>query len=175
MFRGPPTSQFFIRTWRAAMTAFSGGSISVESLAISTAIFAAPYAILQVDSLDDPDPSRAVSEALHDGEAIAKAIALDEALSALRSLVLGWNVASSFFMYSKIGGVGGGLFVGVDGDDGFLRKGRMIGARKACPLQVTSVGGCGLDVMARESRLTLRQTSNDRSPTPSINLSSGAI
>jgi hypothetical protein len=139
MFRGALTSQFFIRTWRATMTAFSGGIISVVSLAISTAIFAAPYAMLQVDSLGDPDPSSVVPEASRDGEAIAKATALDEALSALRSLVLGWNVASSFFMYSKIGGVDSGLFVGVDADDGFLRKGRMMGARKACTLQVTSV------------------------------------
>ena len=46
------------------------------------------------------------------------AIALDEAASALRSLVRGWNVASSCLMYSAIGGlgVGGGLFVGVADD-----------------------------------------------------------
>ena len=59
-----------------------------------------------------------------DGEAIDRAMALDEAASALRSLTRGWNVASSCFMYSKIAGVGvrGGLFLGVAEDEGFFRK-----------------------------------------------------
>ena len=105
------------------MTALSGGSISEESFATSMAIFAAPYAAFQPDSLEDPDSSSATSVGSQNGEAIDKAIALEEAASALWSLVRGWNVASSCFMYSTIGGVdvGGGLLVGVDddGDDFF--------------------------------------------------------
>ena len=67
------------------------------------------------------------------------AIALDEAASALRSLVRGWNVASSFFMYSVIGdlGVGGGLFVGVTDDGDFFRNERMVDAR-----MTPGVGSC---------------------------------
>ena len=104
------------------MTALSGGSTSDESFAISTAILATPYAALQADSLDDPGSLSAVSVGSQDGEAIARAMALDDAASALRSLVRGWNVASSCFMYSTNGveGVGGWLFVGVtDGEDFF--------------------------------------------------------
>ena len=58
-----------------------------------------------------------------DGEAIDRAIALDEAASALLSLVRGWNAESSRLMYSTIGGVGegGGLFVGV-AEESFFRK-----------------------------------------------------
>ena len=36
------------------MTALTGGKISKESFAMSTAILAAPYVALQTDSLDDP-------------------------------------------------------------------------------------------------------------------------
>jgi hypothetical protein len=114
-----------MRTERAPTTALSGKHISEDSLAISTAIFAAPYAVLQPDSLDDPGSSSAVSEGLEDGEAIDNARALDEAASVLGFLAWGWVVASSCFMCSTIGdvGVGGGLFVGVAGDeDGFLRN-----------------------------------------------------
>jgi hypothetical protein len=61
-------------------------------------------------------------------------MALDEAASALRSLARGWNVASSCFMYSTIGGVGvgGGLLVGVADDEDFFRKRRM---HVDCPKQ----------------------------------------
>ena len=105
-------------------TALSGKNISEDALAISTAILAAPYAVLQTDSVDDPDSSGVLSVGSQDGEAIARAITLDEAASALRSLARGWNVASSCFMYSTIGGAGvdGGLFVGVDDDEDFFRK-----------------------------------------------------
>lgn len=106
------------------MTAFSGGSISEESFAISTAILAAPYAALQTDSLEDPSPSSVVSMEIHDGEAMDRAMALDEAASALRSLARGRNVASSCFMYSAMGGVGvdGGVFVGVADGEVLFRK-----------------------------------------------------
>ena len=111
------------------MTAFSGGSKSEESFAMSTAIFAVPYAAFQADSLYDPGSLDAPSVGSQDGEAIDSAIALVEAASALRSLVRGWNVASSCFMYSTIGGVvvPGGLFVGVVGGEFFFRKRRMVG------------------------------------------------
>ena len=68
------------------MTALSGGSTSEESFAISTAILAAPYAALQTDSLDDPGAGSVGSQ---DGEAIDKAIILDEATSAFKPLTRG--------------------------------------------------------------------------------------
>ena len=101
------------------MTALSGGSISEESFAISTAILAAPNAAFQADSLDDPGSLGALSVGSEDGEATDKAMALDKAASVLGSLVRGWNVASSCFMYSAMGG---GLPVGVDGDEDFFLK-----------------------------------------------------
>jgi hypothetical protein len=130
------TSWFFMRTERATITAFSGGSISEESFAISTAILAAPYAALQADSSDDPGSSgtgSVGSEDLgsEDWGRIDRGIELDEAASALRSFFRGWNVASSCFMYSVIGGVGvlGGLCVGADGDENLFRKLRTMIAR----------------------------------------------
>lgn len=118
------TSKFFMRTERAPTTALSGKNISDDALVISTAILATPYAAFQAFSLDDPGSSSIVSVGPQSGEAIAKAMALDEAASALRSFTRGWNVASSCFMYSTMGdvGVGGGLFVGVAGDEDFFRK-----------------------------------------------------
>ena len=106
------------------MTALSGGSMSEESLAISTAILATPYAALQADSLDDPGSSSALSVGSQGGEAIASATALDEATSALRSLARGSGVAGPCFVYSINGdrGVGGGVFVGVAADEDFFRK-----------------------------------------------------
>jgi hypothetical protein len=97
------------------MTAFSGGSISEESFAISMAILAAPKAALQTDSLDDPGSLGLASAGSRDEEAIERAIALVEAASALQSLVRGWDIASPCLMYSIIGGVGvrGGSFGGV--------------------------------------------------------------
>jgi hypothetical protein len=71
------------------MTALSGGSISEESFAISTAILAAPNAAIQTDSLDDPGSLGVVSEGSLGGETIESAMALVEAASALRSLVRG--------------------------------------------------------------------------------------
>lgn len=113
-----------MRTERAPTTALSGKHISDDSLVVSIAIFAAPYAAIQLDSFDDPDSSGRVSVGSQDGEAIDNAMALDEAARALRSLARGWNVASSFFMYSTMGGVDArcGLFEGEAGDEGFFRK-----------------------------------------------------
>ena len=69
------------------MSALSGGSISDESFAMSTAILAAPNAALQADSLDDPGSLGALSVGSEDGEAMDRAMALDKATSVLRSLV----------------------------------------------------------------------------------------
>ena len=106
------------------MTALSGGSISEESFAMSTAILAAPNAAFQTDSMDDPGSLGTLLLGSEDGQATDRAMALDKAASVLRSLVRGWNVASSCFMHSAMGGVGvgGRLFVGVDGDEDFFRK-----------------------------------------------------
>lgn len=113
------------------MTALTGGNISEESFAISTAILAAPYAAFQADSLDDPGSLGAESMGSmgsEDGEIIDRATALDEATSALWSFVRGWNVASPCLMYSVIRGVGvrGGLLGGVPDDEDFFRKWRMV-------------------------------------------------
>ena len=78
-----------MRTERAPTTALSGKNISEEALAISTAIFAVPYAVFQADSLDDPGLSGALSVGSQEGEAKASAMALEEAARALRSLVRG--------------------------------------------------------------------------------------
>ena len=106
------------------MTALAGGNISKESFAISTAILAAPYAAFQTDSFDDPGSFGAESVGSLDGEITDRATALEEATSALRSFLLGWNVASPCLMYSVIGGVGVscGMLGGVPDDEDFFRK-----------------------------------------------------
>ena len=109
------------------MTALSGGRRSLESFAISIAVLAAPYAAIQTDSLDDSGSSSAGSARWEDGEAMESAMPLDEAASALWSLVLGWKAASSCFMFSIVD-VGGGLFGRVDDDEGLFRKYRMMDA-----------------------------------------------
>ena len=120
-----------MRTERAPTTALSGKNISEDALAISTAILAVPYAAFQTDSFDDPGSLGAVSVGSQEEEAMARAMALDTAASALRSLTRGRNVASSCLMYSEIGrvGVGGGLFVGVIDDEDFFRRWRMVDER----------------------------------------------
>ena len=111
-----------MRMASAPTTALSGKNISEDSLAISTAILAAPYAVIQPDSFDDPGSLSAASERSQEGEAIDNAMALDEATSALESLTRGWVFVSSLFTHSTGDvGVGGKLFVGV-ADEGFLRK-----------------------------------------------------
>ena len=106
------------------MTALSGGNISEESFATSTAISAAPYAAFQADSLDEPGSLGALSVGLEDGEATDSAMAIDKATNVLQSLVRGWNFASSCSVYSAMGGVGvgGGSFVGVDDNGPFFRR-----------------------------------------------------
>lgn len=112
------------------MTALSGGSISEESFAISTAILAAPNAAFQTDSLDGPGSLGAASVGSRGGEAIDRAMALDEAASALKSLTPVLAVASSC-MYLMIGVVGvlGREIFGVDDEDLF-RKWGMVDARR---------------------------------------------
>lgn len=80
----------------------------------STAILATPYAVLQPDSLDVPGSKPPDEEREFDGSA-----------NSLGFLALERARMISLFMNS-IGdidvGVGGGLFVGVADDEGFLRK-----------------------------------------------------
>ena len=92
--------------------------MSEDSLATSTAILAAPYAVLQPDSLDDSGSSLPTSEGTQDEENIDKAIELDEAASAPGFLALEWALTTSFLM--KLVGVGG-RSVGLV-DESFLRK-----------------------------------------------------
>ena len=112
-----------MKTERATMTALRGGSISEESFAISTAIFAAPYVALQTDSFDDSGSLGGSQE----GEPMDRAMALEKAASALRSLVREWNVTSSCVMYLAICGVG--VRGGVVGDEGFFRGKSMVNVR----------------------------------------------
>lgn len=79
--------------------------------------------------MDDPGSSSAISLGLKDAETIDSGIALDEAASALLSLVR-WNIASFLLIYSAGGvGVDGPLFVGVDDDGDVLGGWRMVNAR----------------------------------------------
>ena len=120
-----------MKTERAPTTALSGKNISDDALAISTVILAAPYAVLQADSLEDPGSLGTVSVESQDGEAMARAMALEAATSALRSLTRGCNVASSCLMYSITGDVGvGELFGGAALDGDFFRKWRMVGTMR---------------------------------------------
>ena len=120
-----------MRTERAPTTALSGKHISEDALAISTAIFAASYAVPQHDSPDDPGSSRTVSVGSQDGEPMDKATALVDAASAPMLLNRGWIVVRPCFMCSTIGGVGvgGRLPVGLVDDEGSFKKGRIVGAR----------------------------------------------
>jgi len=111
-----------MRTASAPTTALSGKNISEDSLAISTAILAAPYAVLQLFSFNDPGSLSAVSERSQEREGTDNAMALDEAASALGSLTRGWIVVSSFFARSTGDvDVDGRVFVGVV-DGGFILK-----------------------------------------------------
>ena len=117
-----------MRTERAPTTALSGKNKSEDALAISTAILAAAYAVLQRDSLDDPPSLGVVSPRSQEGEAIDKEVAPEDASGALRSLA---GVADPCPVGSVIGGVGvrGVLFIGFAEDEDFLRRRRMVDAR----------------------------------------------
>ena len=107
-----------MKTATAPTTALSGGNISEDSSATSTAILAAPYAVLQPDSLDDSGSSLPTTEGSQDEEHIYKAIEPNEAASTPGFLASEWVLMTSFFM--KPVGIGG-RFAGVV-DEGFLRK-----------------------------------------------------
>ena len=78
------TSQFFIKTDKAPVTALSAGHKSEVSLAISTAILAAPYTACQPASLPRTAvPSLGVSWVLETAELMERATAVDEATSDL--------------------------------------------------------------------------------------------
>jgi len=112
-----------MRTAKAPTTALSGKNISDDSFAISTAILAPAYAVLQPDCLDDPSSPGAKSgesEESLGGEPMDNAMTLDEAASTLGSLARGYIMASSFFINSTGDvGVGGRVFAGVV-DDKYL-------------------------------------------------------
>ena len=67
-----------MRTERAPTTALRGGSISEDSLVISTAVLAAPYTVLQRDSFDDPGSSDTTSTGSRDEEAMVDGTIFDE-------------------------------------------------------------------------------------------------
>ena len=81
-----------MRTEIAPTTALSGGNISTDSLAISTVILAAAYAVLQRDSLDVSDWSTPVSEGPWDGEPMAVAMEVERAASAPRFFALAFGL-----------------------------------------------------------------------------------
>jgi hypothetical protein len=82
------TSQFCINTDMAPNTAFRGGNISEDSLAVSTAILAAAYAVLQPESLPRLVlPSMNVPRVLLGGEPMERAMEADERASALDFLL----------------------------------------------------------------------------------------
>jgi hypothetical protein len=111
-----------MRTERAPTTALSGNNISEVSLAISTAILATPYAVFQLDSLDDPGSFGVESAGSQLSEVMENAMALVEATSAFGFPTrVGRIVASSCLMCSTIGD-GGGLSVGLAGGGVFFRR-----------------------------------------------------
>ena len=95
------------------MTALRGGSMSEDSLAASTSILAASYAVLHFDSLCDSGSSLPTFEGSPGEEHIDKAIELDAVARDPGLLVLEWPSTASFLM--KLAGVG-------VVDEGFLRK-----------------------------------------------------
>ena len=116
------------------------------------AIFAAPYAVFQADSLDDPGSLGAMLLGSQDAETIDNAIALVEAASALLSPTLGWNVPSSLLMYSAGGvGVEGWLFVGVDEVEVFFRKRRIMDAGIQRVYQFPFLLRCHVNVTAEKT------------------------
>lgn len=109
-------------TERTPVTALSGGHRPEDSLAISTAILAVPYAVFQADSFDESNSSGVISLGSQAGETKDNAMALVEAARVLGSFSLGrWNAASCLFMYSA-GGAGARslLGAGVEDDKAFF-------------------------------------------------------
>jgi len=73
----------FIKTDMAPTTAFRGRSISEDSLAVSTAILAAPYTAFQAESPPGmTPPSVDASWISENAELMERAMAIDEAASA---------------------------------------------------------------------------------------------
>ena len=80
------TSEFCIKTEMAPTTALRGRNISEDSLAISTAILAAAYAVCQPESLPWLVPSSAdVPRGLLNGEPMENAMEADERARTLDS------------------------------------------------------------------------------------------
>ena len=111
-----------MRTDSAPTTALGGKNISEDSFATSTAILAAPYAVLQRDSLDDPGSSKLAFERSREGGPVGELIEVGGGASAFGSVA--WEMAS-FLMVSN--GAVGGLFLVIFNDGVFLRKWCMTG------------------------------------------------
>ena len=96
------------------MAALSGKNMSEDSLATSTAILAAPYAVLQPDSSEDSQSSLPTSEGSRGEEHMDKAIELDEAARTPGLLAIEWALTTSSLM--GLVGVGWRSIGVVDGD-----------------------------------------------------------
>ena len=79
-----------MRTASAPTIALSGKNISEDSLATSTAILATPYAVFQLDYLEDSGSSLPIPEGSQGDEHMDKAIELDEAARTPGFLALEW-------------------------------------------------------------------------------------
>ena len=83
-----PTSKFLIKMDMAPATAFRGGNISEDSLATSTAILAAPYAVFQAESFSGTTPpSPGASWISENAEPMVRAMAVVEAARTLGFLL----------------------------------------------------------------------------------------
>ena len=117
------------------------------------AIFAAPYAALQADPLEDLGSSDAASIGSRDEETTDRAMALDESAGTLRFLARrGRDSAGSCFTYSTVGGglgVRDWLFVGVVDDEDRFRKKHMVDARTTTCEPCQSHHASGPDIWVR--------------------------
>ena len=114
-----------MRTDSAPTTALRGKNISEDSFAISTANLAAPYAVLQPDSLDDPGSSKLVFERSREGGPVGKLTEVGGGASAFGFMAL---EMASFLMGSNE--AVGGLFLVIFDDGVFFRKWCMTGSGK---------------------------------------------
>jgi hypothetical protein len=104
----------------APNTAFRGGNISEDSLAVSTAILAAAYAVLQPESLPRlAFSSMDVPRVLLSGEPMERAMEADERASALDFLL------EASFRTTFVGNAG--IEAGISPDDLDLRRRRIVG------------------------------------------------